>query len=123
MESTMRELLSSSRQMFLAEVKEFGEEEAFRRRFRAMASDGDLCAIEMAVNESCRFLSNLFLTSLEAKDVDIVRGQIIGLRHFWRDLLNAGEVSQDDKRVSLESDEMNPFANLSREDDNPLEML
>lgn len=116
----MRKLVAASRATVLREIEEFGAEEVARRRFRAMAVDGNLALLGAMINITARNLSDVFLTAIQKPETDVVRGQIIGLRNLWRDILGAGEPPTQEPEP-LHLGEMNPFEGLTEDQINPLE--
>jgi hypothetical protein len=76
----------------------------------------------MVIDLSASEVSELILRDVKPHELDVLRGQLLGLRTLWRELLNFGEVEGEPER-DLSNREVNPLASMTEEDRNPLEYL
>lgn len=117
----MRELVDEGAALFKDEVEREGHEKAVRDRVRALAANGDLAMIGLYVNQRGLGLSEILLSPITSPEIDVVRGQIMGIRNLYHDLLSAGELEIEPMENPHIRDN-NPFSVLTNSEDSPLEI-
>lgn len=110
----IRVLIRQSRSRYEKELLSGDREKIVRRRLRKLAVEGDLWMLATLLDGYLKGVANRLLEEdLSPQGVENVRGQIVGIRNFFQDLLDDGEFPEEPVEQELVP---NPLERLLQDD-------
>lgn len=111
-----------SRAGLQAQIEEYGVDFAIQTRMRRLCESGDMALLLSLGARRTKDLSHVLLSPINQPEIDVTRGQIMGVRNILLDFVDAARDPNEDQEGATPPEEsLNPFESIEDEG-SPLEI-